>query len=116
MLNEYGGVFMEIQRNFEKMEWKRVQEDSDFIHLEPGDEVMGVYVGKEPSEKYVNVNNYKIDIEGKGNIKKISGIIISKYLEKLKPGTAVKIVYKGQKQNKKGIDYNDYEIYYVPKE
>ena len=101
----------EAQKNFKDIKWKKVQEDSEFIHLEPGEEVEGIYVGKEPSDKYSNVSNYKIDIEGKGDIKKVTGVILSKHLNEIKVGSPVKIVYKGQKENKKGVVYNDYEVY-----
>lgn len=103
---------MEIQNNLSEIKWKKSEGESDFISLSEGEEVVGIYVGKEESERYPNTYNYKIDINGSGDIKKISGVVIAKHLDEAKVGTPVKIVYKGKRKNEKKIEYNDYEVYF----
>lgn len=90
------------------MSWKKHETESDFIKIEFGESIEGIYVGKEPSERYPNAYNYKIDIKDVG-VKLISGAVIQSHFEDAKNpipiGKQVKITYKGKVKN-----YHDYDI------
>jgi hypothetical protein len=94
----------------EKMEFERVVPTSDFLKLEAGQEVTGVYVGKEQSVKFPEHENFILEIKGVGQ-KKVSGAMLENLFAEVKVGTVVKLVFKGKTKNKKGIEFNEYELY-----
>jgi len=90
------------------MAWLKHEAESDFFKFEFGQSIVGVYVGKEESDKYPGTYNYKIDIENVG-VKYISGAVIQSHFDdEKKPiavGQKVRITYKGKTKN-----YHDYDI------
>ena len=95
-------------KEFEKVKWEKHETNTDFIKLDFGEEIKGVYVGKEESERFPNTFIYQLEVEeeGKKVIKKISGTVIANHFEDIEFGTPVKIVYKGKVKN-----YHDYDVY-----
>ena len=94
------------------MEFIKHETEQEFLNMDVGAEVTGVYVGKEPSTKYPNTYNYKIDLGEDKGIKKVNGVVVAKHFEDLKNpihvGTVVKLIYHGKPQGK---NYHEYEVY-----
>jgi len=95
----------------EQIKWEKQETDSDFLKMDFGQEVVGIYLGKEESTRYPETYNYKFDF-GKLGIKFIGGTVISGHIDDeknpIKEGTVVKIVYHGKP---KGKNYHDYDVY-----
>lgn len=89
-------------------EWMDVEYESEFIHLEDNESVVGVYVGKEQSDRYPNSYNHKLQVDGK--VKMISGTVISRALENVEVGKEVRVTYLGKKKNDSGVMYHDYKV------
>ena len=95
------------QTNFDGVKWEEAGMDERFIHLEVEESVIGTYVGKEESDKFKGTFNFKIDVNGMGDIKLISGTVISTKFKDIPIGSAVKIKYLGKP---KGKNYDNYQV------
>ena len=101
-----------MEVNLENLKFKKHECDSEFMKMEVGGELIGVYLGSEPSNKYPNTRNFKFDFGKDIGIKFLSGVIITKHIEDeknpIKEGTVVKVIYHGKPSGK---NYDDYEVY-----
>ena len=92
------------------MAFEKVTPKSDFLMLEAGQEVVGTYLMKTPSEKYQDQSNYILDINGVQ--KKLMGCAnLDSLFSQVKEGTVVKVVFKGKEKTKKGVEFNKYEVF-----
>ena len=104
------GFLRKNKKGSEKMEFEQVKQKSEFLHMEAGQEVVGVFIKKETSEMYPNQFNHILDIKDIGQ-KKISSLMLNNLFESVKEGTVVKLVYKGKKRGKRNQDYNEFELF-----
>ena len=94
------------QKNLNEMKWEKVEAKTNFVILEAGQEVTGIYLGSEPSINFPESKNHKIEVEGQ--VKFMSGVVLDSRLATIKAGTPIKIVSMGKPRGKR---YTDYEVY-----
>lgn len=92
--------------------WNSTNEDGSF-RLEEGDELVGVYTGKEEHVGANDANIYSFKTEN-GPMSVWGSTVLDTRLKNLVLGEEVKIIYRGkvESQKRKGASYYAYEVFH----
>lgn len=97
-------------------EWQKMEMGNTWKFTKPGDEISGVYAGKESGVGPNNSNLYNLQVDGQ-----LVGVwgttILDARMKNLSLGEEVKIVYLGEapSKNRKGKSYHNFEVYHRAK-
>lgn len=94
--------------------WLKVEMGDTWKPEKEGDEVIGLYLGKEENVGENGSNLYSLESQDHQNISVWGSTVLDIRMKNVKVGEEVKIVFKGLKDspNRKGKQYKDFEVYH----
>lgn len=96
-------------------DWKKVEMGDTWNPEKEGDEIVGLFVGKEENVGENNSNLYTLEASDDNRSVSVWGTtVLDVRMKNVKVGEEVKIIFKGWKDSptRKGKQYKDFEVYH----